>query len=249
MSPAWRTAFVVLLSFGVVGAAAWLVFFSPVLGVQRVAVSGAAGPAADQVRRAAAVPDRQPLATVDLEQVRRRVAALRQIESVSVERNWPGTLKVRVVQRRPVAVVPAAGRADVVDRHGVVIEVRDTAPSGLPALQLDRFGPGDPATKAALGVAAGLPGELRRMVRTIRATTTQDVSLRLDDGRTIMWGGADRTKDKARVALTLLRRRADAYDVSSPEVVTVESRAPRPQGAPAGAKGTGRDTPDELAAR
>ncbi|MGW4644406.1 cell division protein FtsQ/DivIB [Sphaerisporangium sp. NPDC004334] len=220
--PAWRTAFVVLLSFAVVGAAAWLVFFSPVLGVQRVAVSGATGTAADQVRRAAAVPDRQPLATVDLEQVRRRVAGLRQIESVSVERAWPGTLKVRVVQRRPVAVVAVAGRAEVVDRHGVVIETGDAAPAGLPSLHVDRFVPGDPATRAALAVAAGLPPDLRRQVQTIRATTTQDVSLRLGDGRTIMWGGAERTKDKARVALTLLRRPADAYDVSSPDVVTVQ---------------------------
>ncbi|GGK98233.1 hypothetical protein Sme01_61920 [Sphaerisporangium melleum] len=220
-TPAWRTAFVVLLSIGVVAAAAWLVFFSPVLGVQRVAVSGANGRAADLVRRAAAVPDRQPLATVDLEQVRARVAALRQIESARVERVWPGTLRVRVVQRRAVAVVPAAGRADVVDRHGVVVESGSEAPAGLPSLHVDRFAPGDPATGAALAVAAGLPADLRQMVRTIRATTARDVSLRLADGRTIMWGGSERTRDKARVALTLLGRPGEAYDVSSPDVVAI----------------------------
>ncbi|MCW2882068.1 MAG: cell division protein FtsQ [Sphaerisporangium sp.] len=223
MSPsAWRTAFAVLLSCGVVGAAAWLVFFSPVLGVRDIAITGNAGLPAERVREAAAVPDHQPLATVDLEQVRRRIAALRQVGSVSVERSWPSTLRVRVVERRPVAVVLSAGKAEVVDRHGVVIEVRDIAPAGLPTLHVDRFGQGDPATRAALAVAAGLPEILARRVQLMRATTAEDVSLRLADGRTIMWGGAERTRDKARIALTLLERPAHSYDVSTPDAVTVK---------------------------
>jgi cell division protein FtsQ len=219
---AWRTAFAVLLSCGVVGAAAWLVFFSPVLGVRHIAISGNAGLGAERIRQAAAVPGRQPMATVDVEQVRRRIAALPQVESVTVERSWPATLAVRVVERRPVAVVMSGGRAEVVDRHGVVIEVKDVAPSGLPALHVDRFGPDDPATKAALAVAGGLPADLARQVQMVRAVSAQDVSLRLADGRTIMWGGAERTRDKARVALTLLQRPGDSYDVSTPDVVTVK---------------------------
>ncbi|GAA3803186.1 hypothetical protein GCM10022226_23860 [Sphaerisporangium flaviroseum] len=223
MSPsAWRTAFAVLLSCGVVGAAAWLVFFSPVLGVRDIAISGNAGLPDDQIRRAAAVPDHQPMATVDVELVRRRIAALRQVESVSVERGWPGTLKVRLVERRPVAVVLSAGKASVVDRHGVVIEIRDIAPAGLPSLQVGRFGEGDPATRAALTVLSALPADLARRVQLVRAVSAEDVSLRLGDGRTIMWGGAERTRDKARIALTLLQRPADSYDVSSPDVVTVK---------------------------
>ncbi|RCG32964.1 cell division protein FtsQ [Sphaerisporangium album] len=219
---AWRTAFAVLLSCGVVGAAAWLVFFSPVLGVRHIAVSGNAVVPDEEVRRAAAVPDRLPMATVDLDAVRGRIAALRRVESVSVERNWPDTLKVRVVERRPVAVVPSGGASAVVDRHGVVVETTASAPFGLPSLHVDRFAVGDPATMAALKVVAGLPGDLARLVGTVRATSADDVSLRLSDGRTIMWGGAERTRDKARVALTLLQRPADRYDVSSPDVVTVK---------------------------
>ncbi|MEU8270412.1 FtsQ-type POTRA domain-containing protein [Sphaerisporangium sp. NPDC049002] len=219
---AWRTAFAVLLSCGVVGAAAWLVFFSPVLGVRDIAISGNLTLPDDQVRQAAAVPDRQPMAMVDLEAVRSRIAALRQVESVEVERNWPATLSVRLVERRPVAVVLGGGKASVVDRHGVVIEVRDVAPGGLPALHVDRFAVDDPATKAALAVAGGLPGDLARRVEMVRAVSPDDVSLRLADGRTIVWGGAERTRDKARIALTLLQRPADSYDVSSPDVVTVK---------------------------
>ncbi|WP_214417271.1 cell division protein FtsQ/DivIB [Sphaerisporangium fuscum] len=218
--PAWRTALAVLLSCGVVGAAAWLVFFSPVLGVRDIAVSGNSLLPAERIRQAAAVPDHEPLATVDLDQVRRRISALPEIESARVERNWPGTLVVHVVERRPVALVQWGGRTSVVDRHGVAMEPTGVVP--LPTLQVPRFASGDPATGAALAVAAGLPDDLARKVRAVRATTARDVTLALSDGRTIMWGGAERTGEKARVALTLLRRPGDSYDVSSPDVVSVK---------------------------
>ncbi|MDH2428609.1 FtsQ-type POTRA domain-containing protein [Sphaerisporangium sp. TRM90804] len=217
-----RAGFAVLLSCGVVGAAAWLVFFSPVLGVREITVSGNARLPAERVRGAAGVPDRQPLATVDLDLVRGRVAALREVESATVERSWPGTLRVRVTERRPLAVVVSGGRAAVVDRHAVVIETRSSAPPGLPELHVSRFGRGDPATRAALAVVGGLPWQLAGRVETVRATTADDVSLRLGDGRTIMWGGAEKTRAKARIALRLLEQRADTYDVSSTDVVTVQ---------------------------
>ncbi|GII67071.1 hypothetical protein Skr01_71560 [Sphaerisporangium krabiense] len=219
---AWRVVLAALLTCGVVGAAAWLVFFSPVLGVRHVAVSGNVMVTDEEVRRAAAVRELTPMATVDLEAVRRAVAGLRRVESATVERAWPDTLKVRVAERRPVAVVPWGGAAAVVDRHAVVIETKGSAPFGLPALQVPRFAAGDPATMAALKVAGGLPEDLTRMIRTVSATSAADVSLRLGDGRTIMWGGAERTRDKARIALTLLERPAQRYDVSSPDVVTIK---------------------------
>lgn len=222
MSTPWRTGLAVLLFCGVVAAAAWLVFFSPVLGVRQVAVSGNQTLSAEAVRSAAAVPSRQPLAAVDVEGVRRRVAALRQVEAAAVERVWPGTLRIKVDERRPLAAVPVAGGAAVVDRHAMVIETREAVPVGLPLLRVGRFAADDPATMAALAVVRGLPWDLSRRVREVRATTGRDVSLRLADGRTIMWGDAGRTRDKARVALALLQRPGDAYDVSTPDVVTVK---------------------------
>lgn len=219
---AWRTAFAVLLSCGVVGAAAWLVFFSPVLGVREIAISGNVAIPDDQIRQAAAVPGGRPLAVVDLDLVRRSVAALRRVESARVERRWPATLVVRVVERRPVVAVLAGGRASVLDRYGVVIETRGAAPVGLPVLERGRAGDGDLATKAALTVVVGLPRDLLRRVQTVRAVSASDVALVLADGRTIRWGGPERTRDKARVVLTLLERPGDSYDVSSPDVVTVK---------------------------
>ncbi|WP_344748309.1 cell division protein FtsQ/DivIB [Streptosporangium vulgare] len=135
MNGVWRPAFLALLTVGVVGIAAWLVFFSPVLGVREIQVDGNAGLSAEQIRRAAEVPAGMPLATVDVAEVEGRIGRIPQVESVTVSRAWPGTLRVEVVERSPVAVVPVGERSALMDRHGMVTEVKDVAPPALPVLR------------------------------------------------------------------------------------------------------------------
>ncbi|MCG5212426.1 FtsQ-type POTRA domain-containing protein [Streptosporangium soli] len=217
-----RMVLVAVLTAGVVGTATWVVFFSPVLGVREIEVVGNLTVPSAQVERAAGVPDRHPLATVDLAAVKGRVLGIRQIETADVGRGWPGTLRIEIVEREPIAAVVVAGRAALMDRHGVVTEVRPVAPPRLPLLRVARPGERDPATLAALAVIAALPEDLARRVAEVHAASAESVSLRLGDGRTVVWGGVDRGQEKATILATLLDRTADTYDVSSPEVVTVK---------------------------
>jgi cell division protein FtsQ len=222
MSSVWRSAFLALLTVGVVGTAAWLVFFSSVLGVREIQVVGNLGLPAQRIQQVAGVAEGKPLATVDLAEVEDRIGRIPQIESVVVSRGWPGTLLVEIVEREPVAVVQVGLKSALMDRHGVVTEIRDVAPPALPVLRVDRPGPNDPATAAALTVMGALPADLAPRVAEVLAPSAETVSLRLKDGRTVVWGGGDRPADKARILVTLLRRQADTYDVSSPDVVTVK---------------------------
>ncbi|GAA5052809.1 cell division protein FtsQ [Thermocatellispora tengchongensis] len=217
----WRTVLLALLTAGVVGSATWVVFFSPVLGVREIEVVGNLTVPSEQITRSAGVADGHPLATVDLAAVRGRVLAIRRIESAEVRREWPGTLRIDVVEREPVAVLQVAGKAALIDRYAVVTEVRTVAPPRLPILHVNNPATGDPATRAALAVIVSLPEALSAKVAEVRATTAEDVTLTLGDGRTVIWGGADRPREKASILTTLLRRPAKAYNVSSPEVVTV----------------------------
>jgi cell division protein FtsQ len=224
-----RTAFLVLLTAGVVGSAAWLVFFSPVLGVRSIDIVGNVTVSAETIEKQAGVARLHPLATVNLAGVEAKVMAIRQLASAKVDRVWPGTLRIEVVEREPIAAVPvpgpqgqAGGRMALIDKQGVVIEVKERAPSLVPVLKVDRPGVGDPATMAALQVIQSLPADLDGRVRQVSATSAEGVSLSLSDGRTVVWGGIDRGADKARVLATLLRRKADVYDVSSPDVVTLK---------------------------
>jgi cell division protein FtsQ len=218
----WRSAFLALLTVGVVGTAAWLVFFSSVLGVREIQVVGNLGLPAQRIQQVAGVADGKPLATVDVAEVEDRIGRIPQIESVEVSRGWPGTLLVEIVEREPVAVIRVGPKSALMDRHGMVTEIRDVAPPTLPVLRVDRPGPNDPATVAALTVIGALPEDLAPRVAEVLAPSAETVSLRLKDGRTVVWGGGDRPADKARILVTLLRRPADTYDVSSPDVVTVK---------------------------
>lgn len=217
-----RTAFLVLLTAGVVGTAAWLVFFSPVLGVRSIEIVGNLTVASERIKQQAGVADLHPLATVDLAGVESRVLGIRQLASAKVDRVWPGTLKIEVVEREPVAAIPAGGKFAVIDKQGVVIEVKDAAPFMLPLLKVDRPAAGDPATMAALQVVQALPPVVAGKVRQVRAASAEGVTLELSDGRTVIWGGTDRPKEKGRILVSLLRRKATQYDVSSPDVVTMK---------------------------
>ncbi|MEV0619996.1 FtsQ-type POTRA domain-containing protein [Nonomuraea sp. NPDC050404] len=219
-----RTAFLVLLTAGVVGTAAWLVFFSPVLGVRSIDIVGNITVPSERIKQQAGVADLHPLATVNLADVEGRVMGIRQLASAKVDRIWPGTLKIEVVEREPVAAVQSGQRVAIVDGQGVVIEHRSVAPPMLPLLKVDRPVPGDPVMAAALKVVQAVPGEVAAKVRQVRAASAEGVTLELSDGRTVLWGGPDRPEEKARILSSLLKRErtAKSYDVSSPDVVTLK---------------------------
>ncbi|WP_157244694.1 cell division protein FtsQ/DivIB [Nonomuraea typhae] len=218
-----RTAFIGLLTAAVVGTTAWLVFYSPVLGVRNVEIVGNLTVPADRIRQQAAIAALHPMATVDLAAVEHRILGIRQLATARASREWPATLKISVSERVPVAVVPVdGGKAALVDKHGVVIEIRAVAPPSLPVLQLGRMNPADPVMLAVLKVVSGLPEALAGKVKTVQAGSAEGISFGLNDGRTVVWGGSDRGEEKARVLVSLLSRKADVYDISSPDVVTLK---------------------------
>ncbi|PZG15396.1 cell division protein FtsQ/DivIB [Nonomuraea aridisoli] len=218
-----RTAFLVLLTAGVVGTAAWLVFFSPVLGVRSIDIVGNLTVPKERIEQQAGVPDLHPLATVNLAEVEGRVLGIRQLAGAKVDRIWPGTLRIEVVEREPVAVIQVGDKYAIIDKHGVVIEVETALPPLLPVLKVDRPAEGDPAMMAALQVIDAVPDEVAGKVRQVRAGTAEGVTLELSDGRTVIWGGTDRPQEKGRILTSLLKReKAAQYDVSSPDVVTLK---------------------------
>ena len=204
----------------VVAAAVSVVGFTGLLGVRHVTVTGVRALSADQVRAAAGVPDRRPLARVDTGAVADHVRALPGVERVAVARSWPGTLRITITERHGVAVVKRAGAYWLVDPDGVVFQ-RVAARPKLPVLELVAVGPDDPTATAALAAVTALPPRLLVVVGTVRAATPEQVTLTLTDGRTVFWGGGEDSAAKASVLGALLSRPGRHYDVSTPSVVTV----------------------------
>ncbi|MFI6230659.1 cell division protein FtsQ/DivIB [Micromonospora echinospora] len=198
----------------------WVLLGTGLFGVREVRVVGTELVTPVQVRQAAAVPDGVPLARVDLAATAGRIGELPPVERATVTRDWPGALVVRVVERTPVAVVPQGERFVVVDRFGVAFRTEPTRPEGLPLARVARPGPDDPETRAALEVLAVLTPPLREALVDVTVEGLARITVRLSEGRTVVWGDATRGEDKARVATTLLGRDADTIDVSAPDVVT-----------------------------
>jgi cell division protein FtsQ len=199
---------------------AWVLLMSPLLAVRHGVVSGTARLSPEQVRLAADVARGTPLARIDAGAVVRRVESLRAVADVSVVRAWPSTLKLRVVERRPVVGVVTKEGVTLVDAAGVPFAAAPALPPGVVRLQVARPGPTDPTTRAALDVLAVLPQPMRGRVRIVRAASPSSVTLVLRDGRRVLWGGVDDTALKAAAAEALLKMPGTVYDVSRPGVVT-----------------------------
>jgi cell division protein FtsQ len=206
----------------VLGLVAVVVYATPLLGVRGVEVRGNAVVSAEQVRAAAAVPEGEPLASLDLAAVGRRVGTLVAVRQVRVTRAWPSTVVITVVERTAVAALPAADKTlQLIDASGVVFETVPSRPDGLALLVLATPGPDDPGTRAGLSVLSALTDPLRAALVRLVVAAPARISLELSGGRTVVWGDASGNADKATVATALLGRPGTVIDVSAPSLVTV----------------------------
>lgn len=199
----------------------WLVWFSPVLAVRTVTVAGAGGNAGVVVRDLAGVPEGLPLARVDTAGIEQLLAALPQLESASVHRVWPSTVRIEVVQRVGLAVVDVDGVQWLIDHTGVLFAQVTQPPAGTPALQVQAAGPEDRATQAALDVIGALPADIVGQVATVAAQSPDSVVLTLTGGRTVIWGSAADSERKALVLAGVFARPGHTIDVSSPDAVVL----------------------------
>jgi cell division septal protein FtsQ len=212
-----RRIAVAVALLGLFAGAGWLVFVSKVLAVQQVQVSGLRTLSPDRVTAAAAVPLGAPLARVDVDAVQARVERVPVVDGADISRSWPHTVTIEVTERTPVAVLRRHGRLRLVDAEGVLFRTVAEPPARLPVMTA-----GGAAIADAAAVAAALPPRLGARVTHVRAPTMDSIELELRDGRTVVWGSAERSRLKVRVVGALLRRRASVYDVSVPGAPTLE---------------------------
>ena len=210
---AWRRLLASVLVVGLVVGAVWTVFFSSLLAVSGVRVEGTTMLDPASVRRAAAVPLGQPLATVDLGSITSRVEKLAAVRSVDVSRSWPHRVLVSVSERQAVAVVERGGVLRGLDADGVIFRRYPLRPKSLPVLRMGNRTGADALAEAAK-VAGALPATIARRVDYVEVRTVDTISLHLRSGRVVRWGSADDSAAKAEVLTALMRQKASLYDVS-----------------------------------
>jgi cell division protein FtsQ len=217
---AWRRVLILVGVVAAVGGLGWLVFFSSLLAVHQVSVTGVEVLSEDEVRSQAAVPYDVPLATSDLDAVQARVEALAPVAAVEVSRDWPDGVHVAVTERQAVAAVPWEGAWRGVDSDGVLFRDYAEKPD-LPLLEASASTPASALAEAA-AVVEGLPTELVDRIETVDVGSIDDITLQLRGGAQVRWGSADEADRKEQVLALLMRQPAQVYDVTAPGRPTIK---------------------------
>lgn len=211
-------ALVIILLAGAV----YTVFFSPLLGLRSVTISGAPDELTAKIRTVVDVPNGTPLARIDLDDIAAGVESVPEVAAVEVARGWPDMLSIDVVPRVPVAVTSANGQFWLLDAAGDPYLAVSAPPAGMITVQLVAPGAGDPSTSAALAVAASLSQDFRPQVAIVSARTAFDVELTLVDGKRVIWGEATDSARKMQILPALLTSQdGSEYDITDPTLVTV----------------------------
>lgn len=214
----WRWGLVAVLALATVFVL--VLFFTPVVGVRSVQVSGLRALEERRVVQAAGVEPGTPMLRVDEAAIRERVSRLSRVDSVRVTLSWPSTVRLEVRERVAVAVDVVSGGFRLVDAEGVVFATVQRRPAGLPEIRVpERAGEG--ARRSAMTVITALPDSVLGEVEAVVAERPDRVRLLLTRGRTVEWGSTRLTERKAAILPALLTREGKVYDVTSPALPTV----------------------------
>jgi cell division protein FtsQ len=223
----------------------WAAFFSPLLRVRAVDVVGAEHTAARDVVEAAELSTANNLLLLSGDGVADRVAELPWVQSVEVDRMLPGTVRIRIEERRPALIVSLGAARWTIDGGGRVLESGEVRP-GLPVLagiQAGTVAPGvdlkTTEARGALRVWSTLPDAIRKDVEAIFAPTLERITLVLADGTQVRFGAPEEAAAKNEVLRALRAQLAAEGDLANYIDVRVPSRPAVSQTAPTDPSATG----------
>jgi cell division protein FtsQ len=182
---------------------------SPLLDVDRIELTGNVRTPAEVIAQATGIARHSPMTSIDIDRARRHLLALPWVESASVSREWPATVRVEIVERVAIAAVPA-GQVGIalVDRTGRVLSIEADVPPDL--VMLDGLPPAsapgstlDPVSADVLAVATALTPTLKTYVGAV-ARGELGIELRLREAGIVRVGDATDLGAKLLAASTVL---------------------------------------------
>ncbi len=214
-----------LIAAGIVIASgvAFLIVHSPLLDVDRVHVRGAQHVTATDVRKAARVPLHEPMLFLDTGAIARRVEQLPWVERASVQRVYPGTVRIVVSEYVPTAYVRAGDAFVLLANNGRAIATTTAVPAGVLEVRGVRRAPSLHellSPPEATSVVSQLPAELAQRVAAIDVANA-GLAVDLNGGGAIRFGNANNLAAKGAAALAVLTQNNNApfayVDVSTPD--------------------------------
>jgi cell division protein FtsQ len=171
-----------------------------------------------------------PILGVSPSRAKAQLESLPWVRSAAIERRLPGTIFVRLVERRPLAVWQHAGKQELIDRDGAVIAVKDLSRfARLPTVVGD-----DAASHAAglLGMLGAEPDLAGRVSAAVRVDARR-WNLRIDDAIDVLLPEDNPGDAWARLAAlertsNVLQRDVRTVDLRLPDRLVVRAAAPPP---------------------
>lgn len=203
-----------------IGFLVWLLTLSPVFRVRDVIVSGTDLLTTEAVLKAAVVPGNRPMFGLDTNAIAERVRELTVVRDVTVERDFPETIAIHVVERDLVYQRVDGNTLEWVDADGVVFETSKAPMDG--AVQAVTANNDTRLLRDVATVVSHIPDELLPRVQRVQAQAVDRITLELDDDGVVMWGSAEQSDLKADVLVALLPVNAQHYDVSAPDYPTTK---------------------------
>lgn len=198
--------------------------------VEEVMLEGRHNESSAQIMQALDISRGAPLLTVDLKSARTRLEELPWIRVASVEREFPDTVRVRIVERRPLALWQRKNELVLVDDEGGVITSQ----------KLERFpdllvlvGKDAPMHATSLLSILAREPELKQRVNAAVRVGDRRWNIRMDNGVFVRLPETDALAAWRRFARLerqhkLLKQDLLSIDLRIPDQLIVRTRAGRP---------------------
>lgn len=225
----------------------WGMFWSPLLVVRKVRVVGAKHATTEEVVAATGlIGASENLLLLSTDDVAARVAELPWVRAAEVDRMLPGSVRVRIIERKPALLLAIGAARWTLDKRGNVLAAgatRTTLPV-LAGVEVGEIEPGlkllTPEAADALRLFRALPDGVRNQVSGMFAPTRERLTLSLRQGIVVRFGAAERIAAKVKVLKALLRRIVGR----GLQVTYVDVRVPSNPALAAGVPGDSAVVPD-----
>lgn len=205
----WLTSTILLSLLGIYAA-----YFSSWFTVAKITVIGNSIASVAQIQSEANIEIGTQLARVSSDEVNANLSDISSIDHVEVRRAWPNEIVLAVSERIAIATIKKSTYWVFVDANGVEYGKSFNQPKNLMIFEVkNRL-----ARIELAKVYSSMPGWIKSEMKTISATSRDNVRIQLGNSREAIIGDSSRLERKFAVLKVLMTRVARIYDVSAPDV-------------------------------
>ncbi len=217
-----------LASIAVVVLATVVLVLSPALALRDVQVEGSTTVSEEEIQEALSGLYGEPLARISNDRIATALKSIRVIQAFETRIEPPGTLVIILNERQALGAVARGGLFVVVDAAAVELWSQPEPPANLPIIMVEAD-PNSPSFEAVARVLLALPADISSSVEGVTASTLDDVRFTMrESSHEVIWGSAERSREKARVLGAALRAagagQPQVIDVTTPDSVVVRQQ-------------------------